>query len=231
MEVLHAVSPGLDDRIRAHTVVARTPLVPELALHLITSASALWHGTEADALAAGLPEPYWAFAWPGGQALARHVLDHPELVRDKRVLSFGAGGGIDTLAALHAGAVDVLAADLDPVAVAAVRLNAALNGLPAPRTTIKDLVGRAVDVDLVLAGDVFYDPELATRGRAWLQSLADSGITVLVGDPSRGFLDLSGLEPLATYIATHDGELDPVHAKPTAVLRLPPRASVESERP
>jgi predicted nicotinamide N-methyase len=208
------------DRIRRHTVVAATPLVPELRLHLITAECALWHATEAEAQAAGVPEPYWAFAWPGGQALARFVLDTPALVRGRRVLDCGTGSAIEGLAALRAGAASVLAADLDPLAGAAATLNAALNGVSGLSTTTEDLVGTKPAVDVVLAGDVFYDRELAARGLAWLRALAGSGVEVYAGDPSRGFLDVSTLEPVACYAATHDGELDPARVRPTTVFRI-----------
>jgi predicted nicotinamide N-methyase len=211
------------DRIRRHTIVASVPLVPELRLHLVAEDCALWIATEADALAAGLPEPYWAFAWPWGQALARYLLDHPELVRGRTVLDFGCGGAIEALAALRAGARSVLAADLDPIACEAAGLNAALNGLEGLATTTGDLVGAAVEAEVVVAGDVFYDPALAARGLAWLERLAAEGRTVLVGDPRRGFLDVSRLEEVARHPATHDGELDPAKVREAAVFRVPAR--------
>lgn len=210
----------LAQRIRAETVVATTPLVPEIRLHLVTDACRLWHSTGQAALEAGLPDPFWAFAWPGGQALARHVLDEPGLVRGRRVLDFGSGSAIEGLAALRAGAASVLAADLDPVAAVAAPLNAALNGLTGLSTTTLDLVDTDVDVDVVLAGDVFYDPELAARGRAWLERVAERGTLVLLSDPSRGFLDVSGLELVASYAAGADGEVSGDLVRVTGVYRL-----------
>lgn len=207
-------------RILEHTVVATSPLVPELRLHLITEACPLWLGNEQSALDAGMPDPFWAFCWPGGQALARHVLDHPQLVRGKRVLDFGSGSAVEGLAALKAGAASVLAADLDPLAGAAAQLNATLNGLPSPETTTEDLVGQAVDFDLVLAGDVFYDPQLAATGLAWLQTLAARGLEVLVGDPQRGFLDVSKLEKVATYRAGADGDTSGAELRDASVYRV-----------
>lgn len=189
--------------IRAHTVVARTALVPEIALHLITEECLLWHASEEQAAAAGLVEPYWAFAWPGGQALARHVLDHPALVREKRVLDFGSGCAIEAIAALKAGAASALCADLDPLAAEAARENAALNGVRV-ETTEENLLGSAVDADVILAGDVFYDRELAARALAWLRG---QRALVLIGDPSRGFLDTSSLRLEESYDASPDGEL------------------------
>lgn len=210
----------LVDRIRANTVIASVPLIPYLRLHLITESSPLWFASEEEAERRGLTSPFWAFAWPGGQALARHVLDHPELVRGKRVLDFGAGSAIEGLAALRAGARSVLAADLDEMACVAAELNASLNDIDGLSTTSDNLVGTVPDVDVVLAGDVFYDPELAAIGLGWLRKLADSGITVLMGDPSRGFLDTSSLQLVAEYDATHDGELDPEEIRRTGVFRV-----------
>lgn len=209
------------ERILEHTVVAGSILVPELRLHLITEDCALWLGPEQMAVDAGLADPFWAFCWPGGQALARHVLDHPELVRGRRVLDFGSGSAVEGLAALRSGALSVLAADLDPMAGVAARLNAKLNGLPEPDVTTDDLVGTEVDFDLVLAGDVFYDPELAARGLSWLKTLAARGIEVLVGDPSRGFLDVSELELVATYRAGADGDTTGAELRDASVFRVP----------
>lgn len=217
---------SLEARILANTVVASTVLVPEIELHLITENSPLWFGTEQKAAEAGIESPFWAFCWPGGQALARYVLDHPHVVQGKRVLDFGAGSAVEGLAALKSGAKSVVAADLDPLAGAAARLNARLNGLPPPDTTEEDLVGQVVDFDLVLAGDVFYDPELAARGLAWLRTLASRGIEVLVGDPSRGFLDVSRLELVVTYRAGADGDTTGDELRDASVYRVPsPEAS------
>ena len=207
----------LEARIERETVVTTTPLVPELRLHLITHDCRLWHAREEDAAGAGLPEPYWAFAWPGGQALARHVLDHPHLVRGKRVLDFGSGSAIEGLAALLAGAASVTAADLDPVATVAARLNARLNGLEGLETETCDLLGTTPDAEVVLAGDVFYDRDLARHGKQWLETLHREGRTVLIGDPSRGFLDLGGLVHVTSYRASADGDVTGREWKETGV--------------
>jgi predicted nicotinamide N-methyase len=176
--------------------------VAELRLHLLTEACPLWGASEAEAARAGLVDPWWAFCWPGGQALARYVLDHPELVRGKRVLDFGSGCAIEAIAAVRAGAASALAVDIDPVAAAAAQLNAQLNDLHI-ETTSEDLLGNRVEADVVLAGDVFYDRDLAACALRWLHSL---DALVLVGDPSRGFLDTAGLTRLATYRAHRDGD-------------------------
>ena len=206
-----------EQRIARETVVTATPLVPELRLHLITHDCRLRHAREVDAAEAGLAEPYWAFAWPGGQALARHVLDHPHLVRDRRVLDFGSGSAVEGLAALAAGAPLVTAADLDPVAAVAARMNAHLNGLEGLEAVTCDLIGTTPDADVVLAGDVFYDRDLARAGREWLETLHRRGTTVLIGDPSRGFLDLGGLVPVASYRTGADGDVTGREWKQTGI--------------
>jgi predicted nicotinamide N-methyase len=200
-------------------VVAVPPLVPELRLHLLTEQCPLWRAGEKEAAAAGLVEPYWAFAWPGGQALARHVLDHPEIVRGKRVLDFGSGGAIEAIAAVRAGAASALAADVDPMAGAAALLNAELNGVRL-ETTSDDLLGTEVDAQVVLAGDVFYERDLADRAIRWLHELAGRGATVLLADPSRGHLDPAALRRIAVYDAPYDGEVVSPTLRPTAVYSV-----------
>ena len=148
--------------IRENTALIAPPHVPEIRLHLADEAHDLWHRTEEELQAIGLPPPFWAFAWAGGQGLARHVLDNPGLVEAKRVLDFAAGSGLVAIAAAKAGASHVLAADIDPFCAAAVRLNAQANGV-AVDFTADDLVGATGDWDVVLAGDVFYDSAFAVR--------------------------------------------------------------------
>lgn len=206
--------------IRAHTVIARPPLCPELRLHLVTDACPLWRAGEADLHRLGLEEPFWAFAWPGGQALARFLLDRPETCRDRRVLAFGAGGGIEALAAALAGARHVRATDIDPLAVMACRLNARLNGL-AIDVDGQDVLGRTdLDRDLVLAADVTYASKLGAEVMAWLTALADRGVEALVADPGRGFLPKERLAPLAIYDAPSDVDVDGRYRVPTSVQRV-----------
>jgi predicted nicotinamide N-methyase len=205
-----------EELIRAHTAVVPAPLVPELRLHLLTEDCPLWRASEAEAARAGLVEPWWAFCWPGGQALARYVLDHPEVVRGKRVLDFGAGCAVEAIAAMRACAASAVAADIDPLAAAAARLNAGLNGLTVD-TTAADLVGERVDADIVLAGDVFYDADLATRALQWLQRL---DVPVLIGDPARGFLDTRRVILVATYRAHADGDTTGATLRDTHVYKF-----------
>ena len=185
--------------IRANTAISSPPLVPEIRLHLANEITPLWQATEATLARDQLPPPYWAFAWAGGQALARHVLDHPELVRGKRVLDFGAGSGLLALAAARAGASAVTAAEIDPFAAAAIALNAALNRL-ALRVETADVIGAvAVPWQVVLVGDMCYERPLAERLTQWLRRLAADRTLVLLGDPGRNYLPREGLTALARY--------------------------------
>lgn len=194
-------------------------LSPEVVLHLITADCPLFRATEAEAAAAGLVEPYWAFSWAGGQALARYVLDRPELVRGKKVLDFGSGGAVEGIAAALMGA-DVLAADIDALALRAALLNAAANGVEIAVTT-DNLIGRFDRIwDVVLAGDVFYGTEMAGPIVTWLRGLATRGSFVLIGDPDRGFLDTRGLVPVARYDAPADNDADGSFLRPTTVYRV-----------
>jgi len=194
-------------------------LCPEVPLHLITEACSLWRATERELAVVGWPEPYWAFAWAGGQALARHLLDRSEVVQGRSVLDFGAGGGVEAIAARLAGARSVLASDLDPVAVTAIALNAALSGTSV-ETTTEDLLGRDLGWDVVLVGDVCYDPALSTRLFAWLGPLAERGATVLIGDPGRGNVPLDRVEAVAVYDAPSDVDVRGRYLRATTVYRL-----------
>lgn len=187
-------------------------LVPELKLWLLPPDAPSWHAT---------PDthgmPYWAFAWPGGQVLARYVLDHPERVRGRRVLDFGAGCAVEGIAAMRAGAVSVYCADIDATANELAQKNAALNGV-ALETTAEDLLERPPpEVDLMLVGDACYSPELAARLLPWLRA---ARAEVLIGDPLRvpGMLD--DAEVLATYEASFDGDVRGLTRWRTHVLRL-----------
>ena len=175
------------------------PLVPEIRLRLADEAMDLWQATETDLGRAGLPPPFWAFAWAGGQALARHVLDHPEIVRGARVLDFAAGSGVVAIAAKLAGARAVVAADIDTYARAAILINAADNDvvLTAPDTDFLDC--GAAGFDVVLAGDVFYERPMAARVEPFLRAAQTTGAAVLFGDPGRAYLPPAGIAPLASY--------------------------------
>ena len=205
--------------IRANTAPIAPPHVPEIVLNLADEAHELWHRTEEELEEIGLPPPFWAFAWAGGQGLARHILDNPPLVAGKRVLDFAAGSGLVAIAAMKAGAAHALAADIDPFCAAAVRLNAQANGV-AVDFTADDLVGSAGNWDAVLAGDVFYDKALAERLLPWFQSLKAQGADVLIGDPGRAYLPKAGFERLATYEVPVTRALEDSEVKRTTVWRL-----------
>lgn len=205
--------------ILAETVVAAPPLCPEIRLHLVTDACRLWRATEQDLDAMALPAPYWAFAWAGGQALARYLLDHPDVVEGRTVLDFGSGGAVEGVAAARSGATSVLCADIDPFAASVAGLNGALNTVTLGTTT-DDLIGAPVEADVVLAGDVTYDDEMARAVRAWLERLAAEGRTVLVADPGRGFLDTAGFEEVAAYPAPTDVDADGSDRVRTPVYRV-----------
>jgi predicted nicotinamide N-methyase len=204
------------DFIRANAVLTAPPLVPELRLHLATELVPLWRKTEEELHAMGMPPPYWAFAWAGGQALARYVLDNPELVRGKRVLDFGAGSGIVALAAAKAGASHVLAADIDKFSVAAVIANAAANGL-AVSATSDDIIGSTEQFGVILVGDMCYERPLAERLMAWLKS---SSAEILIGDPGRSYFPKDGLTRLALYSVATTRELEDREVRETGVWRL-----------
>ena len=184
--------------IRANTRVLSPPLVPEIRLHLADEVTPLWQATEETLAQTQLPPPYWAFAWAGGQALARYVLDNPAIVRGRAVLDFGAGSGLLACAAATAGAT-ATAAEIDPFATAAIALNSAANGV-AVTVEPSDVIGRRpAPWDVVLVGDMCYERPLAERLTRWLCGLAADGALVLLGDPGRAYLPKSGLEALARY--------------------------------
>lgn len=207
--------------IRTHTALIAPPLVPEIQLHLAREVVPLWRKTEEELEAEGVPPPYWAFAWAGGQALARYILDHPEDVRGFRVLDFGSGSGLVAIAAKKAGAASVLAADIDVFAAAAIALNADANAV-AIDTTTDDVIGDDSPRDVILCGDMCYDRPLSERLLDWLRGCAASGVYVLLGDPGRSYFPQSGVEKLATYSVQTTRELEDREIRETSVYRLCP---------
>ncbi|ANH05859.1 methyltransferase [Shinella sp. HZN7] len=205
--------------IRDNTDVLSPPHVPEVTLHLATEAHDLWLKTEEELEEIGLPPPFWAFAWAGGQGLARHVLDHPALVAGTSVLDFASGSGLVGIAARLSGAAAVLAADIDPWSRTAIRLNAALNGVDLTYTA-EDMVGRDEGWDVVLAGDVFYDRGFADMLIPWFSALAARGALVLVGDPGRAYCPRERMEALAIYTVPVTRALEDSEVKKTTVWRF-----------
>jgi predicted nicotinamide N-methyase len=205
--------------IRAHTRLLPVPHAPEIRLHLADEATELWQKTEDELGAIGLPPPFWAFAWAGGQALARYLLDHPDLVAGKRVLDFASGSGLVAIAAAKAGAASVEARDIDAFAVAAMCLNAAENGVTIDASGT-DVAGTDESWDAVFAGDICYERDMAARAVAWLGRLHARGATVLIGDPGRSYLPRESLEIVATYQVPVTRTLEDAEIKTSHVWRF-----------
>ncbi|MBM3567870.1 MAG: methyltransferase [Alphaproteobacteria bacterium] len=196
------------------------PHAPEIALHLASEATELWHRTEDELDRIGLPPPYWAFAWAGGQALARYVLDHRYLVEGRTVLDVGSGSGLVAIAAMKAGARRAIAAEIDPFAQTAIAMNAQANGV-AVEVLAEDPIGRDDAAwQSVLAGDMCYEQPLAERVTDWLATLAGQGRVVLLGDPGRTYLPRDRLEALAEYRVPTTRALEDFEIKRTTVWRF-----------
>ena len=212
----------LDHRsfILRHTTLQSPPHTPELKLYLAGEIEPIWRETETALEARGLEPPFWAFAWAGGQALARYLLDHPEEVEGRRVLDLATGSGLVAIAAMKAGAASVLAADIDPFCAAAVALNAAANGVEVGFTAQDLLEGPPPDAEVICAGDVCYAWPLADRVRRWLEAAHAAGRRVLIGDPGRAYLPREGLIPLAAYEVQTTRELEDREVRRTGVFAL-----------
>ena len=202
--------------IPANTIVTSASLVPEIKLYLATEVVPLWRATEDELAKIGVPPPYWAFAWAGGQALARYILDNPALVSNKTVLDIGSGSGMVALAAAKAGATQVLAADIDAFSCAAIGLNAVANQLDIA-VTQEDIIGQPSAWDVILVGDLFYERPLAERLLAWLAPLK---ATALLGDPGRSYFPKHGVEKLAIYTVQTTRDLEDREIRETGVYRL-----------
>jgi predicted nicotinamide N-methyase len=205
--------------IRAHTRLLPVPHAPEISLHVAEEATELWQKTEDELATIGLPPPFWAFAWAGGQALARYILDHPETVRGRRVLDFASGSGLVAIAAAKAGAAEVIAADIDAFAAAAIGLNAEANGVSIA-ARLDDLLGLDQGWDVILAGDICYERELAAQVIDWLSGLSRRGAIVLIGDPGRSYLPKDRLAEVATYQVPVTRALEDAEIKKSSVWRL-----------
>ncbi|MCK7612468.1 class I SAM-dependent methyltransferase [Roseibium sediminicola] len=206
--------------ILKETRVKPVPHAEEILLHVADEAMDLWQKTEEELGDLGLPPPFWAFAWAGGQGLARYILDNPALVAGKRVVDFACGSGLVGIAAMKAGAATCHCVDIDPFALEATRLNGALNEVTLSAETA-DITGAAVpEADLVICGDVFYDRQMADKVLGFLDRLQAAGIDVLVGDPGRSYLPQSRLLELAAYQVPVVGALEDNEIKRTRVFRL-----------
>ena len=221
---MHPTPPAIADPekfIRANTRLRAVPLVPEISIFVADEAVPLWQKTEEELDEAGLPPPFWAFAWAGGQALARYVLDHAELVAGKRVLDLASGSGLVGIAAMKAGAREVTAADIDRFAGVAARINAAENAVTLT-VCADDLLRNANNLqwDAVLAGDIFYERDTAERAFAFLAQRAHGGATILIGDPGRSYLPKDKLKHLAEYRVPVTRELEDAEIKRTSVWTI-----------
>lgn len=205
--------------VRDNTELIAPPLVPEIRLHLATEVVPLWRRTEEELEVQGVPPPYWAFAWVGGQALARYLLDHPAEVAGRSVLDFGSGSGLVAIGAAKAGAADVLASDLDAFALAAIALNAKANDVVIG-TVSDDVIGSSAERDIILLGDMCYERPLAERLLEWLTQRARRGTRVLLGDPGRSYFPKSGVHKLATYRVQTTCELEDGELRETSVYSL-----------
>jgi predicted nicotinamide N-methyase len=213
--------------IHANTRLRQVALVPEVVLHVADEALPLWHQTEEELGEAGLPPPFWAFAWAGGQALARYVLDHPDSVAGQDVIDFASGSGLVAIAAMKAGARRVTAFDIDGFAREAIAVNAAANGVSI-NVSGDDLLSRPhlAPAQAVLAGDIFYQSDIAALALVFLQSRAAQGASVLIGDPGRYYLPKDQLTQLATYSVPVTRELEDSEIKQTGVWTLKPRGDL-----
>ena len=207
--------------IRDNTTIAEASLLPGIRLHLATEITPIWQASESFLVQHGMEPPFWAFAWPGGQALGRAIRDAPETVRGRRVLDFAAGCGIAAIVAAQCGAASVEAAEIDPLAVAVIALNAGLNGV-ALTVTGEDVVGSACRWDVILAGDVCYEAPMTAHILPWLRAMAAAGASVLIADPGRAYLPREGLQTLSTHAVPTSLELEDRAERMVTIARLLP---------
>ena len=207
-----------------NTKLLPVPLVPEIRLHLAEESLPIWRKTEEELGGMNLPPPYWAFAWAGGQALARYLLDNPALVAGHRVLDLGSGSGLTAIAAMRAGAAHVLAADIDTLALEAIALNAQANGVAVATTCADLLVSPPAEFDTILVGDLFYERPMAERVLAFIGAAQARNAVILVGDPRRSYFPKERFVQLAEYAVPVTRELEDAEIKHTAVWRPAPRA-------
>jgi predicted nicotinamide N-methyase len=206
--------------IRANTALQPVPHAPEISLYVADEITPIWKMTEVALGGMGMSPPFWAFAWAGGQAIARYVLDNPGFVRGKAVLDFASGSGLCAIAAMKAGAARTLANDIDPFCRAAIAVNAKANGVMV-ESVIADLLDRPLPaVDVILAGDICYEKTVTERVLTWLKTAHAAGVTVLLGDPGRTYFPRQGLTHLAQYEVQTTRELEDFEIKKTGVWTL-----------
>lgn len=215
--------PGaMAEFIRANTKLMAPPLVPEIKLHLAEESLPIWRKTEEELGEINVPPPFWAFAWAGGQALARYLLDNADLMRGRTVLDLGSGSGLTAIAAMQAGALSALASDIDTLSLAAIDLNASANGVAVSTSSEDQLKGPPRDADVILVGDLFYERALAEAVSAYIEAAARGGALVLIGDPQRSYFPKGKFEKAAEYRVPVTRELEDAEIKQTAVWKLGP---------
>ncbi len=208
------------DFITRHTQLDSPPGCPEVRLHLATEITPLWVATEDFLTENNIPPPYWAFAWVGGQALTRYILDNPDLVAGKRVLDFAAGSGMTAIAAAMRGAARVEAAEIDPLAISSIHLNAAANGVAVHLAEGNVLERQDCPWDVVLAGDVCYERPMADAVWTWVRRCAAAGADVLMADPGRAYLPKTGLMKMAQYTIPTSLELEDRTSRTPVVYKI-----------
>lgn len=221
--------PVIKDKARfivEHTNTLEVPIAPQIRLYLADDETPLWRMGEEELEDLGLPSPFWAFAWAGGQALARYCLDHPDLVENKQILDFASGSGLVAIAAMQAGAAAAITTEIDPFAIEAIKLNADLNKVELD-IKLDDLLARnpmarllEQPPELFLAGDVFYDAGMTRRVLALMSKLHEQGCDILVGDPNRSYLPGDRLELLESYEIPVTRELEDFEIRSTKVWRF-----------
>lgn len=221
---LHPIDPAdaeaMQNFISENTVCVFPALLPEIALQLALQSIPIWQKSEEVLGQLNVPPPYWAFAWPGGQALARYLLDHPDLVANKHVFDLGCGSGLAGIAAMKAGAARVLACDIDAYALAAAGINAKANGVRLELTSENLLDKDPNPFDVVLVGDLFYERQLADLVMAFANRAAALGSLVLIGDPQRNYFPRGRFTSVAEYQVAVTRDLEDVEIKSTAVWRV-----------
>ena len=208
------------DFIKRNTLLLAPPLTPEISLHLAAESLPIWQKTEEELGEMNVPPPYWAFAWAGGQALARYILDNPTVVAGRRVIDLGSGSGLVAIAAARAGASSVTAFDIDALAIVAIKLNASANGVTLETSVDDPLSGQAPKNAVILVGDLFYERDLAERVLRFIDTAAQADCSILVGDPKRNYFPADRFSPVAAYEVPVTRELEDNEIKRTTVWRL-----------
>lgn len=206
--------------IAAQTVIESPSILPELKLHIATEVTPLWQSTEDELNAKNIAPPFWAFAWPGGQGVARYLMDNPAMVRGKRVMDFAAGSGMGAIACLKAGAASAIAVDIDMLALTVIRMNGLLNGMAVLPQNGVDMTTPPADTDLIIAGDVCYQKDMAEAGLRWLRQCVAAGIRVILGDPGRAYAPKQGIAELARYTVPTTLDLESTESREVRVFEL-----------